>query len=90
MEDTCQHRIIIISSSTERTREPKPQYRSSRALSWEWNHFVIIVILHCHELKFSAAITGHLTTLLAPPPPLPHANIIGSEATYMESVVPIS
>jgi hypothetical protein len=67
LEATCQHRIIIF-SSTERSREPKPQYCSSRALSWEWNRSMIIVILHYHKLKFPAAITGHLTRLLAPPP----------------------
>jgi hypothetical protein len=70
MEATYQHRIIIFSSSTERSREPKPQYPSSKALSWEWNRFVIIIILYCHKLKFSGVITRRLITLLAPPPQL--------------------
>jgi hypothetical protein len=39
-------------------------------ISWEWNRSVIIVILHCHELKFSSAITGRVSKHLAPPAPL--------------------
>jgi DNA-directed RNA polymerase subunit RPC12/RpoP len=91
VEATCQHRISIFSSSTERSREPKPQYCSSRALyilrvkPFRDYRYPSLPRVEVFSRDYRAREHAPSPTAAASP-----ANIIGLEATYMESAVAIS
>jgi hypothetical protein len=91
VEATCQHRIIIFSSSTERSQEPKPQYRSSRALyilgvkPFRDYRYPSLPRIEVFSRDYRAREHAPSPTAAASP-----ANIIGSEATYMESAAALS
>jgi hypothetical protein len=90
VEAICQHRIIIF-SSTERSREPKPQYRSSTALyilgvkPFRDYCYPSLPQIEVFSRDYRAHEHAPSPTAAASP-----ANIIGSEASDMESAAAIS